>query len=286
MKKLMIISAAAGCCGLVCVNARAETTYTWLASPADATWNTTSLNWNDGTTSGVSWVDDAANPNNAMFGTSSKATVSVGTAHYVNNLTIGGSAYTFNGNGPISVAGTITLNSQLTCNTPLASGRADGSLHFSGTDWSIGFLKGQNTQTSTYLEGNVFFAPDSDGRFGVVPASPAANVFVDGVVTIFASAPVTVNGNRTIRIASGKALLTGSNHSITFKNQIVADNTEGYDHSRDTYLRLRDNWTGLITLDPGEGRTNSFGRLQNIKSRLKIASGVTKLTGKGSVINM
>ena len=73
--------------------------------------------------------------------------------------------------------------------------------------------------------------------------------------------------------------MTGSNHSITFKNQIVADNTEGYDHSRDTYLRLRDNWTGLITLDPGEGRTNSFGRLQNIKSRLKIASGVTKLTG-------
>ena len=258
-------------------------TYTWLASPNSGNWNNGAANWSDGTNDRVVWVNNQSTPNDAVFGSSSKTTVSVASTRYVDNLTIGGNAYTFNDTdkGSISVAGTLTLNADGTFNLPLASGRADGSLHFAGKDWQIGFLNATNSQASTYLEGNAFIAPKNDYCLGVVPASPTTNIFIDGAVTVFAGGHMTIHGNRTMRIASGKSLMTGSRQSITFKNQIVADNTPGYDYSRDTYILLRDTWNGPVTFDPGAGRTNSFGRLQNNKSRLVIASGVTEVTGPG-----
>ena len=65
-------------------------TYTWLDSPANGTWDTSSLNWSDGTTDGVAWVDDASAPNDAVFGTSSTKSVSIGSRREVNDLTICG----------------------------------------------------------------------------------------------------------------------------------------------------------------------------------------------------
>lgn len=43
--------------------------YMWMSSPADALWNTTSLNWN----SSEAWVDG----NNAIFGSSSQTAVNI-----------------------------------------------------------------------------------------------------------------------------------------------------------------------------------------------------------------
>ena len=66
--------------------------YTWLASPADAAWNTTSLNWN----SGAAWVDDASSPNSAIFpDTSSQKSISIptGETRHVNNMTVDGDGY-------------------------------------------------------------------------------------------------------------------------------------------------------------------------------------------------
>ena len=179
--------------------------YTWMASPANANWDTSSLNWN----SGEAWVDNAAAPNNAIFpASSSQTTVNVVGDHIVSNLTIN-AQYNHNGSGKIAVAGTVTVGaSQTAIRAPLASGRADGSLHFTGGDWHITFLYGgANTQTSTYLDGS-FFAPQTDSAFGVVPDEPTENIIVTSLSTLFASGPLTVNGNRILKLKSGASLMT------------------------------------------------------------------------------
>lgn len=252
--------------------------FTW--EPFDGNWDTTTGNWNDGAASGVAWVDDAADPNSAVFGTSaSKKNVTIGSTRYVNNLDVGAD-YAFNGSGPVSVAGTLTLvGTDSTFKSPLSSGRTDGSLHIAAaTDWKIGYFTGNNTQSATYLENLVYFAPGSDAVFGAVPETPADNIFVTGTPTIYGNAKVCINSNRTIRISSGSGLLTGATAALTYNNMIVAEPDEGSRWSADTYLTIRNDWTSLVMFDPGAARTNAFGRLRTY-GRLKLASGVTAVTG-------
>ena len=253
------------------------TDYTWMASPANAVWDGTSLNWN----SGEAWADG----NNAIFGASSETTVTVGSERIVNDLTINDVAYTFNGTGPLRVTGTITpvgKNNQ-NFNVPLASGRDDGSLRFyaTGVDWRSAYLNSANNQqSSTWLSGTVFLMPKSDGAFGIVPTEPTENIVIEsGNPTIFGNAAFAIHSNRTVKIASGSALWTGSNNAFTYKSQIVAEPDEDSDYSLDTYVKIRNNWVGLITFDPGNGRTNAFGRLFVDTRRLKLASGTTVVTG-------
>ena len=253
------------------------TDYTWMASPANASWDGTSLNWN----SGEAWADG----NNAIFGASSATTVTVGSERIVNDLTINDVAYTFNGSGPLRVAGTITPvgAKDQNFNVPLASGRDDGSLRFyaTGVDWRSAYLNSANNQqSSTWLSGTVFLMPKSDGAFGIVPTEPTENIVIEsGNPTIFGNAAFAIHSNRTVKIASGSALWTGSNNAFTYKPQIVAEPDEDSDYSLDTYVKIRSNWGGLITFDPGEGRTNAFGRLFVDTRRLKLASGTTVVTG-------
>ncbi|MCR5751183.1 MAG: hypothetical protein K6G91_04405 [Kiritimatiellae bacterium] len=275
-----IASSVAICAGAMFVPGLSPAaTYTW--EPTDGKWDTTTGNWNDGTSSGVLWVDDTASPNDAVFGASAaRKTVSVGSTRYVNNLNVG-EDYTFNGADPISVAGTVTLTGTggSTFNSPFASLRADGSLHIAAaSDWKIGYFGGANTQSATYLEGLVYFAPGSDAVFGPVPDEPTDNILVTGTPTIYGNAQVSMHSNRTIRISSGSGLLTGGTAQLTYGNQIVAEPDEGSKWSSDTFVTIRSDWTSLITFDPGAARTNAFGRLRTY-SRLKLASGVTAVTG-------
>ena len=169
MRKLMVVAVAASA-----ILSAWGGTYTWLATPADGNWNTSSLNWSDGTTDGVAWVDDASNPNDAVFGTTSTKSVSIGSRLTVNNLTFTGNEYSLSGNGPLAVAGSVILNTGSTFfRNVLTDGRADGSLHFSASSsWKIAYVYGTaNTQTSTYLDGTVLFAPNNDRALGVVPAA-------------------------------------------------------------------------------------------------------------------
>ena len=116
---------------------------------------------------------------------------------------------------------------------------------------------------------------------GTVPATPTDNIFITGTPTLFASANFTINSNRTIKISSGKYFNTGVNGGpFTYKCRVVAENSPGRNFSTNTYLNASANWTGLVVLDPGAGVTNAFGRLQ-VNSQLKVASGVTYLTGPG-----
>ncbi|MBP5542669.1 MAG: RNA polymerase sigma factor [Kiritimatiellae bacterium] len=251
--------------------------YTWMASPANANWDGTSANWN----SGEAWADG----NNAVFGSSSQTTVTVGSERLVNDLTINNVAYTFNGSGPLRVAGTITPGGAKDqhFNVPLASGRADGSLHLyaTGVDWRSAYLDSvNNLQTSTVVDGTVFLMAKGDGSFGPVPAAPTENIVINsGNPLVYGNGTISIHSNRTVKIKSGAALWTGSNSPFTYKPIIVAEPDEGSDWSLDTYVKIRSNWGGLITFDPGANRTNAFGRLFVDTRRLKLASGVTAVTG-------
>ena len=135
------------------------TDYTWMASPAIAAWDTSSANWN----SGEAWADG----NNAVFGASSQTTVTIASERLVNDLTINDVKYTFNGTGPLRVAGTITPAGakDQNFNVPLASGRDDGSLHFyaTGADWRSAYLNSlNNAQTENRAGRNG--VPHGQGR--------------------------------------------------------------------------------------------------------------------------
>ena len=278
MKITGIAASAAICASAMFVpGTSSAATYTW--EPTDGNWDTETGNWNDGSLSGVVWVDNNDSPNDAVFGSSAaKKTVAAGSTRYVNNLQVAG-GYVFNGAGPISVAGTVTLTgTDSHFNSPFASLRADGSLHIAAaSDWKIGYFAGANQQSATYLEGLVYFAPSSDAVFGSEPEEPTDNIFVTGTPTIYGNVQVSMHSNRTIRISSGSGLLTAGTAALTYRNMIVAEPSEGLQFSTNAYVTIRSDWTSLVTFDPGAARTNAFGRLRTY-SRLKLASGVTAVT--------
>ena len=276
--KVIAAAAAFAAFALSGMSSFAGVTFTW--EPSDGNWDTTTGNWNDGTSSGVAWVDNASDPNDAVFGSSAaRKSVTVGSTRYVNDLTVDGS-YMFNGAGPISVAGTLTLTGVgSNFNTPLTSRREDGSLHIAAASaWNTGYFTGANQQSATYFEGRVYFSPGSDAVFGLLPNQPTDNIFVSGTNTIYGNVACTINGNRTIKISSGSGLEMGGSAQLTYNNMIVAEPDEGSKWSSDTFVTIRNDWTSLVTFDPGVARTNAFGRLRTY-GRLKLASGVTAVTG-------
>ena len=291
----MTLCLAAVCCGLLLANTEAGQTYTWKASPADANWNTSSLNWTTDGTDSVPWVNDANDPNNAIFGDSSQKTITVGGTRRIHDLTINKGTYTFKGDFcNLVMYGTILANGNTTFSGKVSSGAADCSLHLTSTtstsssEVQVNFNSSQNAYTNIYLSGTFVFVPIRDGALGTRPTTPGANgIFVmDGSPTLFGgslnSQSFTVNSNRIVRISSGKSLKLASNYTFTLGCPVVADATEGYDYSRNTYVQVRgkSGWGGLIVFDPGAGVTNAFGRLK-VAGRGKIASGVTRVTGPG-----
>ena len=292
-KKLLAVGAVAiGCGGLICADANAATTYTWKASPADANWNTTSLNWTTNGTDAVAWTNNIADPNNAVFGDSSQKTITVGGIRRINDLTINKGTYNFSGSScNMVIYGAMTVNGDTTFGGKLSSGADDGSLHLTSTSSSevtVKFNSSQNAYTNIYLNGTFVFESILDGALGPKPATPGANgIFVtDGSPTLFGGTynnkSFTVNSNRIVKVASGKSLKLASNYTFTLGCPVIAEPTSGYDYSRDTYVQVRGKagWEGLIVFDPGAGVTNAFGRLK-VAGRGKIASGVTRVTGPG-----
>ena len=292
-ERLLAIGAAVMVCGgLICATANAATTYTWKASPADANWNTSSLNWTTDGTDSVAWMNNADDPNNAVFGDSSQKTITVGGIRRINDLTINKGTYTFSGDFcNLTLYGTMLLNGNTTFSGKVSSGAADGSLHLTSTSSSevtVNFNSSQNAYTNIYLNGTFVFSPILDGALGPKPTTPGANgIFVtDGSPTLFGGTynnkSFIVNSNRIVKVASGKSLKIASNYEFTLGCPVIADPTEGYDYSRNTFVQVRGKagWEGLIVFDPGAGVTNAFGRLK-VAGRGKLASGVTRVTGPG-----
>ena len=251
-------------------------TYTWLASPADGNWDTSSLNWSDGTTDGVAWVDDASAPNDAVFpATSSQKTISISSGtRYVNDLTVNGSGYKIQGNGFINLAGVFAISQNCT----ISANFGGSSVHIGGTAGRVLYAGGQSsTQTATYLQGSTIFAPNSDKCYGPVPSEPTDNIFVtSGNPCLFPNATsMTLNHNRTIKLAAQATVRFGVNGGpYKIQSLIAAEKSPGCDYSTNTVVSFPGDWEGQNILDPGEGRTNVVGRI-NLASRLTIASGVT-----------
>lgn len=266
--------------------------YTWKASPADANWNLTSLNWTTDGTDSVAWTNNVENPNNAIFGDSSTKSITIGGTRRIQDLTLNKGGYNFSGSDcKLVMYGTILANGNTTFGGKVSSGAADGSLHLTSTSSSevqVNFNSSQNAYTNIYLNGTFVFVPILDGALGPKPATPGANgIFVTGgSPTLFGGSynnkSFTVNSNRIVRISSGKSLKLASNYTFTLGCPVVADATEGYDYSRNTFVQVRgkSGWEGLIVFDPGAGNTNAFGRLK-VLGRGKIAGGVTRVSGPG-----
>ena len=282
-KRLIVIGSAASVCGgIVCADAKAATTYTWLSSPADANWNTTSLNWTTDGADSVAWVNNADDPNSAVFGDSTQKTITVGGARSINDLTINKSGYTFQGSScNLNVYGTMTVDGETHFKGKVSSGAADGALHLTSTKTPVVYFdtgsNKTNDFTGIYIDGTPKFAPNSDTAFGLYPVTPTENIFIDGTPTIFGGAQFSIKANRIIKIASGKNFKTGSNNTFTYKCPIIAENTAGATYSKDTYVQVVGDWSGLVVFDPGASVTNAPGKLR-VQGRAKLASGVTHVT--------
>lgn len=250
--------------------------YMWMSSPADAFWNTTSLNWN----SGEAWVDG----NNAIFGSSSKTGVTLDGARTVGNLTVGGSDYTISGDQSLTIIGQITSNKKVFFKVPLAN--AGGGMHFVCNDHT--YLYKANTYTGgTYISGTgnrVLSLDAKDAALGAVPDSPQTNIYaMSESATLFApGVDVELNANRHIWIKDGMWIrLAGqSKKTLRIKGEIRGEIPAGQNRPANTHLLARNDWEGRVVLDPGEGHTNDVGTLSSL-GWLEIASGVTRVTSVG-----
>lgn len=251
-------------------------TYTWLASPENKKWDTTSLNWNDGAAA-AAWVDDSSSPNNAVFpsGVTPQITIPSGETRYVNNMTISDS-YDILAGGNIDIAGELTVNGG---STPRIRANFVGPCFRIYSTKTFYFNGTGSTHTSTRLRGNFIYAPSGDSCFGPVPDVPADNIFVDsGTAILYFGSDVTLARNRTIKIAANSTLGFGASKDFVVNSLIKADNSPGCAFSTNTAVSVGGTWGGTTILDPGEGRTNIVGHLRT-NGRLRIASGLAYIGG-------
>ena len=261
-----------GCMMAVCAPSWAAD-YTWMSSPADALWNTTSLNWN----SGEAWVDG----NNAIFGSSSSKTVTLGGNRTAADITVNG--YTFNGPSALSWTGTMTVSGTTYIYAPLAD--SGNGLRFAPS--AHVFLYGSNTHTGgTYVGGSddkAFGLSAGDAALGPIPATPQANVIAMGnkYATFYVTVNTELNANRHFLIEDGAWLGFAGQGRPTFriKGEIHGEILAGQSYPTTTHLKShwRSDWLSHVILDPGAGHTNDVGTLSSL-GWLEIASGVTRIT--------
>ena len=173
----------------------------------------------------------------------------------------------------------------VTMNIPLYSGTAnDGGAHYSSSSgrW---FYLGDNYKNSTFnggtwIEGTACLIDSlslSDAAFGTPPTSPTNNIFFSGSSTLFTGGKdYTINTNRNIWIDAGSTATIGCNSSGTgLRIGGTISVPDGENAANDTMFNAGNGtWGGFVVLDPGEGRTNRFDRI-NVARNLEIASGVT-----------
>lgn len=273
MKKLVNIAATAAIAAGLAPAMASAADYTWMSSPEDSNWNTTSLNWN----SGEAWVDG----NNAIFPASSSVkTITLSAARTANDVTVNGTGWTFNGGKLMTVTGKFsvpfTASGQ---NCTLADGFGGDSVRIGGNAVGTLFMGwgGSPTVKTTTLEDTVTIAPNDRRCFGPDPSSPSTNIVISGTPSLYANGNINLAPNRIIRIESGKALNLGAASGKTLTlGPIVAAPSDGLACSTNTYVYLPSYWSGLIKFNPGAGVTNDVGRMK-VDSCLEVASGVTRI---------
>lgn len=118
-KRPKTIAVASGAALALVLSASADT-YTWLQSPANGTWNTSNRYWVNGAGDTVAW-SNVSPPNDAVFNGSSTKTITLNTQRDVGDFTVNEAGYVFQGNGPLAVAGTLSVNKDVKILAPLGS---------------------------------------------------------------------------------------------------------------------------------------------------------------------
>ena len=253
-------------------------TYTWIDDNS-GTWDKTSLNWSDGTTSGVAWQDG----NDAVFNNSAAMTITVSSSISAANITGNSTGnITFNGSGTLAWTGWLGSSGHVYLDCPLTDVNGAG-LHFN-SNGHVYFRNANNTHTGgTYFMNtrNAFraFALNAgDGALGALPAAAQDNIFAQGgnvALFVDGSYNVTLDAKRQILISDGATMFLSPAGKIRIKGIIRGANaSDGYPTGTRVYAH--NNWGGLAILDPGAGKENYFGRLY-VPARLEIASGTTSL---------
>lgn len=253
-------------------------TYTWIGSNS-GTWDKTSLNWSDGTTSGVAWQDG----NDAVFNNSAAMTITVSSSISAANITGNSTGnITFNGSGTLAWTGLLGSSGHVYLDCPLTDVNGTG-LHFD-SNGHVFFRNANNTHTGgTYFKNTrsafrAFAVNAGDGALGVLPATAQNNIFAQGGnVALFVdnSYNVTLDAKRQILISDEATMFLSPAGTIRIKGIIRGANaSNGYPTG--TRICAHNQWGGLAILDPGAGKENYFGRLY-VPARLEIASGTTSL---------
>lgn len=253
-------------------------TYTWIGGNS-GTWDKTSLNWSDGTTSGVAWQDG----NDAVFNNTAAMTITVSDAISAANVTGNSTGdIKFNGSGTLAWTGWLGSSGHVYLDCPLTDVNGAG-LHFD-SNGHVFFRNANNTHTGgTYFKNTrgafrAFALNAGDGALGALPAAAQDNIFAQGGnVALFVDNRynVTLDAKRQILISDGATMFLSPAGTIRIKGIIRGANaSNGFPTGTRVYAH--NNWGGLAILDPGAGKENYFGRLY-VPARLEIASGTTSL---------
>lgn len=160
----------------------------------------------------------------------------------------------------------------------VGEGEKDGGVHFSGTADVTWHARGSTFNGGTWLgsAGHLLKINPTygDSIFGAVPSAPENNIFATTNNTILynQSGTFVINPNRNVLIADGVTFraTAAANARLVFGGEINGERRDGEDYPTTTVFEAYGGWAGTAVIGPGDGRTNSIGRL--------VATGVLEVT--------
>ena len=166
----------------------------------------------------------------------------------------------------------------------VGEGETDGGLHVLGNSVLYWRAKNSTYNGGTWLEGSGIFALNGsfgDTSLGALPATPATNIWIMSGHTLFSEGgTMNIHSNRMIFVKSGKTFYTGSQGRLVIGGEIKTEPSPGLDYTTNNLFQVRGDWAGTVVIGPGEGITNSLGRV-HVGACLEVTSGVFRLAAGG-----
>ncbi len=166
----------------------------------------------------------------------------------------------------------------------VGEGETDGGLHVGGS--SVLYWRAKNSTYSggTWLEGSGIFALNGaygDSCLGALPVTPATNIWIMSGHTLFSeSGTMSIHSNRMVFVKSGKTFNVGSQGRLVIGGEIKTEPSPGLDYTTNNLFQVRSDWAGTVVIGPGEGITNSLGRVY-VGACLEVTNGVFRLASGG-----
>ena len=166
----------------------------------------------------------------------------------------------------------------------VGEGETDGGLHVGGS--SVLYWRAKNSTYSggTWLEGSGIFALNGaygDSCLGALPVTPATNIWIMSGHTLFSeSGTMSIHSNRMVFVKSGKTFNVGSQGRLVIGGEIKTEPSPGLDYTTNNLFQVRSDWAGTVVIGPGEGITNSLGRVY-VGAGLEVTNGVFHLAAGG-----